>query len=231
MYTILLTDNHELITTQRERIMHRSKLVNKMHFLVPPNYDDLNMDECTVCMEYKRPDGELVSDLLTASDTLYKEHLEYIVPFDTELTRFPGEVEVKLTFTYVDMDPDGNIVQRVRKTDCAIINIIPTSNWDVSIADPYLTSLDKMMVQTNILLNKALDINMSLSDAMPEDLIIKDGRAYLSRNGDAIENTVGIPLEDCECENGVPVIDFSSANPGNENNPEEDDEFDNVVEF
>lgn len=227
MYTIMLTDNHELITTQRERIMQRSKLVNKIHFLVPPNYDDLDMSKCTVCMEYKRPDGELISDILTASEELYKEHLEYIVPFDTQLTLFPGAIEVKLTFTYVDMDADGNVIQRVRKTDCAVINITPVSNWDVNIADPYLTSLDKMMIQTNILLNKAMDVNMALADAMPDDLILKDGRAYLSRDGEAMENTTGIPIEECDCEEGVPVVDFSVIDPDSP----DDELVDNVVEF
>lgn len=42
MYTLLLNNNNELITTVKERIMQRSKLVDNLHFLVEPNYKDID---------------------------------------------------------------------------------------------------------------------------------------------------------------------------------------------
>ena len=39
MYTILVDDDNTLVTSVRERIMQRSKLMNSLHFLVNPKYE------------------------------------------------------------------------------------------------------------------------------------------------------------------------------------------------
>ena len=39
MYTILVNDDNTLVTSVRERIMQRSKLMNSLHFLVNPKYE------------------------------------------------------------------------------------------------------------------------------------------------------------------------------------------------
>ena len=40
MYTILLGEDNELVTSVQERIMQRSKLVDSLHFLVEPIYKE-----------------------------------------------------------------------------------------------------------------------------------------------------------------------------------------------
>ena len=50
MYTILITDQNEMITTIKERIMQRSKLVDNLHFLVDPMYKGIDMADCTVLL-------------------------------------------------------------------------------------------------------------------------------------------------------------------------------------
>lgn len=228
MYTLLLDDSHKLITTQRERIMQRSKLVNKMRFLVPQNYDGLDMSVTTACLEYLKPiSKEYKTEILTKSGELYKEHLEYVLPFDTELTREHGELELQLTFTYVSMDEYGNISQYVRKTDPTSITIVPIAAWSDIIPDSELTALDQRLIKTDLQIAQLADINMALADSVPDDLIVKDGKIYLAQNGQAMVNTVGVPMDGCECEDGVPIVDFTVVNP------EEPDEnvVNNVVEF
>ena len=76
MYTILVCDDHSLRTTNRERIMQRSKLVDKLHFLVPPTYDDLDMSATTVCLESLKPvSREYKTEILEVSEELSKNHL------------------------------------------------------------------------------------------------------------------------------------------------------------
>lgn len=192
MYTILVNDDHSLITTQRERIMQRSKLVNKMHFLVPQNYDGLNMTNTTVCLEYLKPiSREYKTEILTASNELYKEHLEYILPFDTQLTREHGELELQLTFTCAVMDNYGKISQYVRKTEPTTITITPIAAWSDIIPDSALTALDQRLIKTDLQMAQLFDINMALADSVPDDLIIQDGKLYLSQNGQVMPNTVG----------------------------------------
>lgn len=192
MYTILVQDDHSLIATQRERIMQRSKCADTLHFLVPPNYDGMDMSTTTVCLEYLTPVGrEYKSEVLTLSEELYKDHLEYKLPFDTNFTREAGDLQMQLTFTNVSMDADGNINQYVRKTSTALINIVPISAWADIIPDSSLTALDQRMIYISSMIQQMEDINMALADSVPDDLMVKDGKVYLSQNGQVMANTIG----------------------------------------
>lgn len=192
MYTILVQDDHSLLVTQRERIMQRSKCADKLHFLVPPNYDGMDMSTTTVCLEYLTPVGhEYKSEVLTLSEELYKDHLEYKLPFDTNFTREPGDLQLQLTFTNVSMDEFGNVNQYVRKTSATTINIVPISAWADVIPDSALTALDQRMIYVNSMVQQMADINMALADSVPDDLMIQNGRVYLSQNGRVMPNTVG----------------------------------------
>jgi len=105
MYTIILNENNQLTVSVRERIMQRSKLVDSLHFLVDPIYKGINMAEFTVMMEYVLPvSREYITEVLVKKEELYKDKLEYILPFDTCLTREAGDIEVQLTFLKVDLD-------------------------------------------------------------------------------------------------------------------------------
>ena len=74
MYTILVKDNNEMIPSTTERIMQRSSGVNTIRFLVSPTYNDIDISECTVLLEYALPiTKEPKSTILIASEELYKE--------------------------------------------------------------------------------------------------------------------------------------------------------------
>ena len=148
MYTILVTSNNELVTSVKERIMQRSKLVDNLHFLVDPEYNDLSMEDFTVTLEYILPiSKEYKTETLVLSEELYKDRLEYKLPFDTNLTKEAGKVEMQLTFTCVDMDESGNGIQRVRKTSPTTIEIIPISAWADIIPDSALSALDQRLIK------------------------------------------------------------------------------------
>ena len=87
MYTILVDDSNALITTVRERIIQRSKLVDNLHFLVNPTYKNFDMSQFTAVMEYVTPvSRELHTEFLTQSQELYKDMIEYKLPIDTNIT-------------------------------------------------------------------------------------------------------------------------------------------------
>lgn len=148
MFTILVTDSHELIKTQTESIMQRSKLIDKLHFLVPQTYKDINMSEFTVTMEYVLPlSRKYCIETLVLSDELYKEKLEYVLPFDTKFTNEAGDIEIQLTFTKVEMGEDGNDKSYVRKTKPTTVTVLPISAWSDFIPDESLTALDQRLIK------------------------------------------------------------------------------------
>ena len=226
MYTILVNERNELVATQRERIMQRSKLVDKLHFLVPTEYNGLDMTDTTVCLEYVRPiSGEYKTEVLVRSAELYKEHLEYILPIDTDLTKESGQVNLQLTFTWVEMDDTGRVIQHVRKTEPTYINVVPIANWSLQMPDDALTALDQRMIMLDQLNQQIFDINMALADSVPDDLMVKDGRVYLSQNGQVMPNTIGadvvvprVPDINDGANDGMIEVDDSAPEDGSHEN-------------
>lgn len=180
MYTILLNESNELITSVRERIMQRSKLVDSLHFLVDPVYKGMDMSGFTVTMEYILPiSREYKTEALVKSDSLYKEKLEYKLPFDTCLTKEHGKIEVQLTFTKVELTPDGDSIHYVRKTSPTTITIVPISAWSDVIADNALTALDQRLIQVDAMLNAVNDMNMYLEENKADNIVFDETGKYL----------------------------------------------------
>lgn len=193
MYTLLVNDNNEIVTTVRERIMQRSKLVDNLHILVDPIYKEHNMSEFTVMMEYILPvSREYHSDILVKSDALYKEKLEYKLPFDTCLTKEAGKIEVQLTFAKLEMDADGNTVQRIRKAGPAVVTIVPVTAWSNVIADSALSAIDQRLIQAEAMLNAANEMNMYLYETKADNIMYdKEGQyVQLTANGTPIGDRI-----------------------------------------
>jgi hypothetical protein len=198
MYTILLNESNELITSVKERIMQRSKLVDSLHFLVDPIYKGIDMSNFTVMMEYILPvSREYKTEYLVKSDALYKEKLEYKLPFDTCLTKEAGKIEVQLTFVKVELDTNGKSKQYVRKTSPATITIIPISAWSDIIADSALTALDQRLIQVDVAIAAANEMNNYLSETKADNIVFnaETKTIQLTANGnligDAIDGTSG----------------------------------------
>lgn len=193
MYTLLVNDNNEIITTVRERIMQRSKLVDNLHILVNPTYKEHNMSEFTVMMEYILPvSREYHSEILVKSSELYKEKLEYKLPFDTCLTKEAGKIEVQLTFAKLEIDADGNNAQRIRKAGPAVITIVPVTAWSNVIADSALSAIDQRLIQAEAMLNAANEMNMYLYETKADNIMYdKEGKyVQLTANGTPIGDRV-----------------------------------------
>ena len=181
MYTILVNDDNTLTTSVRERIMQRSKLVDSLHFLVSPTYKELDMTDFTVTMEYILPvSKEYVSEVLVKSEELYKEMLEYKLPFDTDLTKEAGEIEVKLTFSKVDLDVDGNDIQYVRKISATSITIVPIESWCDIIPDKALDAIDQRIIKTDAQIKALLEANEITRLEKADNLVIDSENKELS---------------------------------------------------
>ena len=193
MYTILVNDDNTLTTSVRERIMQRSKLVDSLHFLVSPTYKGLDMTDFTVTMEYILPvSKEYVSEVLVKSEDLYKEMLEYKLLFDTDLTKEAGEIEVKLTFSKVDLDEDGNDVQYVRKISATSITIVPIESWCDIIPDKALDAIDQRIIKTDAQIKALLEANEITRIEKADNLVLDSDtkELYLTAEGEQIGDKV-----------------------------------------
>ena len=193
MYTILVNDDNTLTTSIKERVMQRSKLVDSLHFLVEPTYKELDIADFTVTLEYVLPISKKYKvETLIKSDELYKERLEYKLPFDTNLTREYGDIEIQLTFTKVDLDEEGKDIQYVRKTSTTSITIVPISAWSDVIPDEALTDLDQKILKTDAQIKELHEIQENILVEKADNLVLdeENKELYLTAEGNQIGNKV-----------------------------------------
>lgn len=187
MYTLLVTHANELVATHKQAIMERSTLVDELQFLVPPEYDGLDMSTFnTAMLEYISPvTKKYRTEYLVLQPERYKEHLQYVLPVDTKLTAEAGEIEIQVTFTKVELDAhSGYPFERVRKTKPCTINVFPIANWSQYIADDALTALDQRILQLQAT-QQAMDATQSQildwQDKIIDDTHVSDKTTYSSK--------------------------------------------------
>ena len=230
MYTILINNDDTITTSVKENLMHRSSMVNKLHILADEVYqengENLNMRNFTCVIEYVLPvSRKYIVEVLTPSEELYKGKLEYLLPVDTRITSEPGDVKYKFQFTKLDMAADGSFIERSRLTSSSVLQIIPVERWDDYIASDDLSSIAQMIMTNQSLIEQqklyAEMIYATKADGLSYDK--ETNELSLTNNGTKLDSVV---LEECDLEDGVPVVDFSVIEPEDPSG-----EVNNVVEF
>lgn len=211
MYTILVNEDNSLYGSKKERVMQRSKLVDSLVFIVDPIYKGIDMTNATVMLEYVLPvSREYKTVILTLSDDKYNDcYLQYKLPFDVDLTSQAGSLEIQLTFAYSEMNENGNIVQRVRKTSTTKIDVIPIAKWSDIVPDSVLGGLDQRLIVMNAQI-QALDDYMSVVNTNRVDNLVYDDKnetLHLSANGKVVGNKVSVKEM---MRDGIPVVDLDS---------------------
>ena len=108
------------------------------------------------------------------SEERYEEYLKYVLPVDTNLTKEWGDIQLNLTFTLLDIDDNGNVIQRVRKTTNHILKITQLPNWDSFVPDSALSALDQRILKQDAQI-KALEELVSVIDNNKVDNLVYNG--------------------------------------------------------
>lgn len=238
MYTIIVGDDNSLYGSCKEKIIQREKLFNKIWFLVAPHYNGFDMSKCTVTLRYLLPiSREFRTETLVLSEDRYKEYLKYTLPIDTSLSKEHGNIEMNLTFTLLDANETGNIIQHVRKTTNCIVTVTPIPDWDSLVPDSSLMAIDQRILKQDAQI-KALENLANTLDSNKVDNLVYDSNEdtlHLMAGEKVIGDKVSVKkmLDD-----GVPVVDLDSNFSDDESNNDNKHENgcncgceDNVVEF
>lgn len=233
MYSILLKEDNNLTVTTKERIMQRSKLVDNMRFVVEPVYKNEDMSTFSATVLYTLPiSRQPRSESLVLDAEKYNDFLVYKLPFDTNLTAEAGKIEMWLTFVKNEMDADGKIIQKVRKTSSCFVDIIPVSTWTTMIPDEALDAIDQRLLVANAQI-QALDELMngsgSSSASQKADNISYNkvsNTLQLTSNGLPIGDIIDI--SELANEQGIPAVDFGNVSI---DEPEDVPVDSNVVDF
>lgn len=99
-----MNNDKSLTATVVTTLYQREKLADKIQILIPPNYGELDLSEFTATLKYVNQANVPHAEILKKDAELYKEHIRYVLPVDTELTQYAGDITIRLTFTKTDME-------------------------------------------------------------------------------------------------------------------------------
>lgn len=226
-YTIVVGDDNSLYGSNKEKIIQKEKLFSKIWFLVAPYYKGYDMSQCVATLRYVLPiSKEFVTETLVLSDEKYNEYLKYVLPVNTNLSKEWGDIEMNLTFTMVDVDDNGDIIHRVRKTTNHILHITQLPDWDKFVPDASLAAIDQRIIMTQAQIKRLEAISQEKADNIKYNE--NENSLQLLSGNKEIGNKVTLKTGDASLEDGVPVVDFNTASSGGSSDEDGDD---NVVEF
>lgn len=142
MYTILMNENKILVKTKTTTLYQREKLIDEIQFLLPQTYGDFDLSEFTVALKYIDQSNVSHLEILTLSDDLYKDKLRYSLPVDTNLTKFAGDIKIRLTLTKTDLETKKQYVLHSSEN---IITITPLQDYYSFVTDESLEFTDRII--------------------------------------------------------------------------------------
>ena len=186
-------------------IYQREKLVDNFRFLIPPTYGSVDLSDFTVILKYLDQGNEAHSEVLVKEDELYKEHLSYILPVDTNLTRFAGDITLHLTMSKVDMEEKK---QYSLETGEVTITISPLSDYYHFVSDSSLDAVSQKISELDVRLEAMDKIAETYDQSKADDLSYEDNTLQLLANG----KKIGSPQK---LDDEIPAIDIDGSSDSN----------------
>lgn len=205
-----MNDDKSLTATVVTTLYQREKLADKIQILIPPNYGELDLSEFTATLKYVGQANVPHVEILKKDAELYKEHIRYVLPVDTELTQYAGDITIRLTFTKTDMEARKVFVVH---TGELVIKISPLKDYYSFVPDESLEFVDQIVsdLQNKI---SALDKIADIYDKTKADNIqIKNGKTLqLLSNHTTIGDEVTVFSEgsggDTGCDGSFDIVEF-----------------------
>lgn len=201
-----MNDDKSLTATVVTTLYQREKLADKIQILIPPNYGELGLSEFTATLKYVDQANVPHAEILKKDAELYKEHIRYVLPVDTELTQYAGDITIRLTFTKTDMEARKVFVVH---TGELVIKISPLKDYYSFVPDESLEFVDQIVsdLQNKI---SALDKIADIYDKTKADNIqIKNGKTLqLLSNHIPIGDEVTVIGEDQDDGGSFDMVEF-----------------------
>ena len=187
MYTIVMNNNKELITTQKTNIYQREKLADKIQFLIPQNYNDLDLSTYLAIIKYVDQSNTSHAEVLNADEEVYKNKLRYTLPIDTEITRFAGTITIRLSFVKVNMDTKEMSVIHSGETT---ITVLPLKDYYTFVPDESLEFVDQLVGNLEAKIEATEHIAEIYDSEKADNLSYQDNILQLTSHGTKIGDPV-----------------------------------------
>lgn len=168
---ILLKSDKALIQTKRISIFQRESLVDKIFFLIPLVYENMDMEPFNVTLQYIDVGGTVHAEKLNRlSDGQggyedYEDadgnrtHMIYTVDVTSKLTLLSGDITIKLTMDYIDYEgqttsnsddeeaPEPTPVHHVFNSDTTILTVKAVADYYSVVPDESLSYINQKIAE------------------------------------------------------------------------------------
>ena len=206
---IVMNPDKSLVITKQTNIYCKENMVDKLKFLFPEKYQELELADCTATLKYTDTNNVPHAEILQKDEELYKGKLAYTLPLDSELTEFPGDINLRVTFTKIDMETQ---TQYVMHTGEVTITVLPLADYYNFVPDKSLEFVDQILGYFQAKIEAVEKIAETYDSEKADNISYENDKLQLTSNGFKIGDPVSIS-------------GGSGGNPGGSDN-----EFE-VVEF
>lgn len=189
IYIIVMNQDKSLTITSKINIYRKENMVDKLRFLFPETYEELNLAECTATLKYTDVNNVPHAEILQKDEELYKGKLSYSLSLDSELTKFPGDITLRATFTKLDMDTQ---TQYTMHTGEVTITILPLSDYYNFVPEESLEFVDQMVGTLQAKIEALEKMAETYDKEKADNIIYEDNKLQLTSNGEKIGDAATI---------------------------------------
>lgn len=187
MYTILMKEDKSLVATSRTILRQYESLVDKIQFIIPKMYGDLDFStgDYQIVLKYVDQANIPHTVFLEKGEELYKEnYINCILPVGIELTKFAGDITMYISV--MDVNIEDETKAEVLHTNGITISITPLDDIYGFAPNESFQKMDQEIlklqaaIKANTILAEAIDQNKA------DDLSYEDNTLSLMANGKKI---------------------------------------------
>lgn len=208
----LMKADKSLIATKRIRVYQRESCADNLCFLIPFSYEDKDLTKFTVMLQYLGVDQTIHAETLVRSPEDYEDadgnvtHMIYQLPIDSELTKFAGDLTIKLNLDYMDMEgqtdggndeaPAPTPIHYVINTDSTILTILPVADYYSFVPDESLSLINNKIAELNTKTAELEALAHQFTDEQVDNIVLvtdpETGEIHLSSKGNKIGDGIGL---------------------------------------
>lgn len=204
MYTIVMDKYKQLNATIKTILYQRENLTEKVQFLIPEYYNEIDLKEYTAILKYLDQSNTSHAEILEKDDTLYKGKIRYILPINSELSKFSGDIAIRITFTKIDMDTQTQYVLHTGETS---ITISPLKDYYTFVPNESLEFVDQLVGNLEAKLEATERIAEIYDNEKADNITYENNDIRLTSNGKKIGNSITIS-DGSIVADGFNVIEF-----------------------
>lgn len=196
MYTLLISEDNNIVTTKYETLMQRSDF-NNIQILIPSLFKGVDISNATLWLKYILPVSKKIRmvQLILNSANYDGDFLQYIIPANTQLTAEAGEVEITVTIVKLVYEEDTDTKKAgIESTKVGFIKITPIAQWLNFDPDEMLDPIDQRLIMLEARQKDQDALNQEMFESMARDIVIDEdtNKLILDSNSGLLGNGVDI---------------------------------------